>query len=145
MRAFKTAPKPILQKLIYTLLAGAFCFIVGDAFYLYAHDETAFILSAIVLAANVIQAFELYRVISKGRYETVEGACAAISAAPLRKTHEVKIIDGNGVETTLRLGKQTKLQIGSGYRFYFAIRDTAPPLERLDAARLLGYEQTDKP
>jgi hypothetical protein len=140
MRELRTAPKPILQKFIFTLLIGAGCFAAGSAFYLYARDGTAFALSAMVLAASVIRAFGLYRVIVKGSYETVEGICAAISSAPLRKTHNVKIVDDNGLETTLRLGKDARLQIGSHYRFYFAVCDEAPLLSGLDSARLLGFE-----
>jgi hypothetical protein len=57
----------------------------------------------------------------------------------------VKIVDADGLETTLRLDKQAKLKIGTSYRFYFAARNTALPLgtylsDRLDSARLLGFE-----
>jgi hypothetical protein len=140
MRELKTTPKPILQKFIFTLLIGAGCFTSGSAFYLYARDGTAFALSVMVLAASVVRAFGLYRIIVKGSYETVEGTCAAISSAPLRKTRSVKIVDDNGLETTLRLGKDARLQIGSRYRIYFAMRYEAPLLSGLDSAQLLGFE-----
>jgi hypothetical protein len=40
----------------------------------------------------------------------------------------------------LRLGKDARLNIGSRYRFYFAVRDETPLFNGLDSARLLGFE-----
>jgi hypothetical protein len=60
MKTLKTAPKPVLQKLVLTLIVGIICFLIGFAFWLYSHDRTAFALSATVLVASVVRAVVLY-------------------------------------------------------------------------------------
>jgi hypothetical protein len=112
-------PKPLFQKTAATALVGAGCFLVGGAYFFYAHDRIALALSAAVLLFSLVRAFGIYRTVSSGKYETVEGACVSVSWIPLKKYAKIKIKNDDGIETTLRLPKQTTIKIGRQYRFYF--------------------------
>jgi hypothetical protein len=140
-------PKVLLQKLLFTVLIGAGCFAVGTAFYMFSRDRITILLSASVLLCSLARAYLLYTAISKGKYETVEGTCVGISAKPFRKQRVIKIMDSDGIESTLRLGRQTSVKIGTRYRFYFTERVTSPLpgseylTTALSAGQLLGYEE----
>ena len=49
----------------------------------------------------------------------VEGTCVGIVPKPLRKYRKIRIMDDDGNESALLLGKHSKIQIGFRYRFYF--------------------------
>jgi hypothetical protein len=147
MRALKTFPKPLLQKLLFTLLIGAGCFAVGAAYFLFLRDRITLALSGLILLFSLFRAWTLYTAIAKGKYETVEGVCIGVSAKLFRKQCTVKIMDDDGVETALHLGKQTRVKIGARYRFYFSDRDNPTSLgsayfdAALSSGRFLGFEQ----
>lgn len=65
---------------------------------------------------------------------------------PLRKYRKIKIMDDNGNESTMLLGKQSKVKIGYRYRFYFKeTQRISLGSEYLDSAMssdcFLGYEE----
>lgn len=79
-------------------------------------------------------------------YEIVEGICVAVMPKPLRKYRKIKIMDDNGNESTMLLGKQSKVKIGYRYRFYFKeTQRISLGSEYLDSAMssdcFLGYEE----
>ena len=76
-------------------------------------------LSLAVCFFSFLKAFEFYRVIAGEEYEIVEGTCISVMPKPLRKYRKIKIMDDNGNESTMLLGKQSKVKIGYRYRFYF--------------------------
>jgi len=119
MKEFKNFPRVLLQKVILTALIGIACFIIGGAYYIFTKDSIMLYLSIAVLCFSGIRTVSLYYLISKQKYETVEGTCVGIGAKPLKKYYTVKIMDDAGTESSLRLGKQTKIKIGFRYRFYF--------------------------
>jgi len=119
MNTLKNCPKVLLQKILFTTLIGASCFIVGAAYFLYAKDTMTLALSCLVLLFSLFRSIGLYRTIAKQKYEVVEGTCVGVAAKPLRKHFTVKIMDDAGIESTLRLGKQAKVKIGFRYCFYF--------------------------
>jgi hypothetical protein len=147
MKNLKTFPKPLLQKLLFTILVGAGCFAVGAAYYLFSRDRITLALSGLILLFSLFRTWTLYTAIAKGKYETVEGVCVGVSAKLFRKQCTVKIMDDDGVETALHLGKQTRVKIGARYLFYFSDRDNLPSLGSayLDAAlssgRFLGFDE----
>lgn len=49
----------------------------------------------------------------------VEGTCVGIVPMLLRKYRKIRIMDDDGNESALLLGKHLKIQIGFRYRFYF--------------------------
>jgi hypothetical protein len=89
----------------------------------------------------------LYYLIAKQKYETVEGTCVGIGVKPLRKYRTVKLMDDAGIESSLRLGKQTKIKIGFRYRFYLKKTERLYSVgsEYFDAAlssdQFLGFEE----
>ena len=119
MNILKNCPRILLQKLLFTALIGVGCLLVGVAYYIFSKDNITLALSFLVLTFSLIRSAGLYHIISEKRYNIVDGTCVGIKPKPLSKHYMVKIIDNNGIETSLRLGKQTKLKIGVRYQFYF--------------------------
>ena len=115
----KDCPRVLFRKMALTALIGLGCFVVGIAYYLFAHDGIFLALSGLVLLFSLWRGYGVYAAIAKGKYEVVEGTCVGVTAKPLRKYNKVRIMDTDGNETTVCLGKQVKLKIGMQYRLYF--------------------------
>ena len=103
-------------------------------------------LSLIIYMFSIGKAVDYYRVIAGKDYEIVEGTCVSITPKPLRKYRKIKIMDDNGVESSLLLNKQSKVKIGYRYRFYFKeTQHISLGSEYLDSALssdcFLGYEE----
>ena len=146
MNELKTCPRVLFQKLLFTALIGVGCLIVGLAYYIFSKDNISLVLSSLVFAFSIFRIIGLYDIISNKKYDTVEGICIGIKPKRFSKYCTVKIIDGNGIETSLRLGKQTKLKIGFRYCFYFKQGERlSVGSEYLDAAlssdHFLGFEE----
>ena len=146
MNTLKSCPRVLFQKLLFTALIGAGCLIIGLAYYIYSKDNITLALSCLVLLFSMIRSAGLYTVISKQKYDAVEGVCVGIKPKPFSKHYTVKIIDDNGIENTLRLGKQSKLKIGFRYCFYFKQGERlSVGSEYLDTAlssdNFLGFEE----
>ena len=146
MGKIKDVPAPLRRKLFLTCIVGTVCLLVGVVMFLFLKDRMMLFLSMAVCLLSFGKAIDYYRVISGAEYEIVEGTCVAIMPKPLRKYRKIKIIDDNGNESTMLLGKQSKVKIGYRYRFYF--KET-PHIslgsEYLDSAMswdfFLGYEE----
>ncbi|MDR1204520.1 MAG: hypothetical protein LBL26_03440 [Peptococcaceae bacterium] len=119
MNTLKNCPKALLQRVLLTALIGAGCLVTGAAYYVFSGDAVTLALSGLVFAFSTVRCVNLYNVAAKQKYEVIEGACVEASSKPFRKQFTVKIMDGAGIETTLRLGKGSKIKIGRRYRFYF--------------------------
>ena len=138
-------PAPLKRKMILTALVGIGCFLVGVAFTIFAKDIMMLFLSIAVCTFSFYKSFTMFRVASKKDYEIVEGTCSVIVPKLITKFKKIKITDDEGNETTLLLGKQTKVTIGERYRFYFK-KTTRVTLgnEYFDSALssdcFLGYE-----
>lgn len=76
-------------------------------------------LSIAVCGFSFYKAFSMYRTGAKKDYEVVEGTCTAIVPKLMPKYRKIKVTDDEGNETTLMLSKQSKVNIGDRYRFYF--------------------------
>ncbi len=146
MGKIKEGPVPIKRKLFLTCIIGTVCLLVGIAMFLLLKDRMMLFLSLAVCLFSVLKAFEFYRVIAGEEYEIVEGICVAVMPKPLRKYRKIKIMDDNGNESTMLLGKQSKVKIGYRYRFYFKeTQRISLGSEYLDSAMssdcFLGYEE----
>lgn len=146
MGKIKDAPAPLRRKLFLTGIIGAGCLLIGAAMSFILKDQIMLFLSLAVFAASVARALSYYRIITDKSYETVEGVCVSIVPKPLRKYRKIKIVDGDGNESTMLLGKQSRVKIGYRYRFYF--RETqhiSLGSEYLNSAmssdHFLGYEE----
>lgn len=146
MGKIKDGPLPIKRKLFLTCIIGTVCLLVGVAMFLLLKDRMMLFLSLAVCLFSFLKAFEFYRVIAGEEYEIVEGTCIAVMPKPLRKYRKIKIMDDNGNESTMLLGKQSKVRIGYRYRFYFKeTQRLSLGSEYLDSAMssdcFLGYEE----
>lgn len=142
----KDFPPVLFRKWIFTLAVGVCCLGVGSVYFFFARDGVLMGLSGLVFGFSLLRGILLYRTISSQDYETVEGTCVAISNRLLRKCRRIKIMDDQGIESTLLLAKQTKIKIGYQYRFFFK-KNARSSLgsEYLDTALstdcFLGYEE----
>lgn len=119
MDKLKTCPRMLLQKLLFTALVGIGCLIIGIAYFLFSKDTMFLGLSGVVFVSCLVRFFGLYLLIVHQRYTTMEGVCVSITPKPLRRYRKVRMMDKDGVETTLLLDNRTKLRIGFSYRCYF--------------------------
>ena len=141
MDKVKNSPSPLRRKLLFTCIIGIVCLLLGVAMFLFLKDRMMLFLSLLICVFGFGRAFNIYRVIAGEEYEVVEGTCVAITPKPLRK-----IIDTDGNESSLLLGKHSKVKIGFCYRFYFTkTQHVSLGSEYFDAALssdcFLGYEE----
>ena len=141
----KEAP-PLKRRLLLTAIVGTVCLLIGIVMCLFLKDRMMLFLSLAVCVLCLYKAFDYYRIMSDGKYEVVEGTCIAVIPKPLRKYRKIKIMDDEGNESSLLLGKQSKIKIGYRYRFYFKETDRISlGNEYFDSALssdcFLGYEE----
>lgn len=146
MEKIKEAPSPLKRKLFLTCVVGTVCLLVGIAMFLFLKDRMMLFLSLAVCVFSAGKAIDYYQVITGEKYEIVEGTCVAVMPKPLRKYRKIKIMDDNGNESTMLLGKQSKVKIGYRYRFFFKeTQHISLGSEYLDSAMssdcFLGYEE----
>lgn len=145
MDKWTSIPAPLKRKTVLTALLGMACLLVGIAFIIFAKDAMMLFLSIAVCVFSLYKAFSMYRIGAKKEYEVVEGICSSIVPKLMPKYRKIKITDDEGNEMTLLLGKQSKVNIGDRYRFYFK-KTTRVTLgnEYFDSALssdcFLGYE-----
>lgn len=116
----KDCPRVLFRKAFLTLLTGAGCFLFGVAYYLYAADRIFLMLSCMVLLISLYKYFHIYIMVTQKRYETVEGTCVGITSKLIGKCNKIKMMDDNGIESTLYLSKNSRLKIGHRYKLYFS-------------------------
>lgn len=146
MGKIKEAPAPLKRKLFLTCIVGTVCLLVGLAMFLFLKDRMMLFLSLAVCVFSAGKVIDFYSVIAGEKYEIVEGTCVAVMPKPLRKYRKIKIMDDNGNESTMLLGKQSKVKIGYRYRFFFKeTQHISLGSEYLDSAMssdcFLGYEE----
>lgn len=146
MGKVKEAPAPLKRRLFLTCIVGTVCLLVGIAMFLFLKDRMMLFLSLAVCVFSAGKVIDYYRVITGEKYEIVEGTCVAVMPKPLRKYRKIKIMDDNGNESTMLLGKQSKVKIGYRYRFFFKeTQHISLGSEYLDSAmssdHFLGYEE----
>ena len=79
------------------------------------------------------------------RYEIVEGTCVGVTSDIIGKLKTIRMMDDDGIETTLRLSKNFNLKIGERYRLYFdnrsQFRTGSGFIDKaLATGNFLGYE-----
>ena len=119
MFSTKEFPAPLKEKFVSLILMGALLWIVGICVALMFKDITMFILSLLVCVCCFIKAAMFYVTVANKEYETVTGTCISVSPILIRKQKKVKIMDNEGNERNLILGKHSKIAIGTEYCFYF--------------------------
>ena len=146
MIKLRDAPAPLRRKLYLTVIIAAVCLLVGLAMFLFLKDKMMLFLSLVICMFSAVKVIEYYLIIGGKEYEIVEGTCVSITPKPLRKYRKIKIMDDNGIESSLLLNKQSKVKIGYRYRFYFKeTQHISLGSEYLDLALssdcFLGYEE----
>lgn len=115
----KGCPRVLLQKLFITLFLGAGCLAVGAAYYAAARDTVFLALSGVLSIGCVWRSYSLYKMIARKNYSMSEGVCVGITQKPMRRYRSVRLMDAEGLESTLLLDKRTRVKIGVQYRIYF--------------------------
>ncbi len=137
---------PVLYKKIWlTGLIGAGCMLFGTVYFFKIGDRILLILSLLVFFFCIGKAVFLFQIVKKQRYEAMEGTCIGITQRTFEKTQTIRLMDDNGIESTLRLPKGCKIKIGGQYRLYFSQRNSSwTGNHYLDTALMtggfLGYE-----
>jgi hypothetical protein len=145
MAPLKECPRVLLQKLFSPSLHGAGGRAVGAVYYIRCLD-TVFLALTAPVCWLVYRCYSLYRLIAGKHYCVTEGVCTGITPKPLRRYRSVRLMDAEGLETTLLLDKRTRVKIGFHYRIYFK-QDPRPRFgsEYLDTALsgdcFLGMEE----
>lgn len=119
MEPLKNCPRVLLHKLFITVLLGAGCLAVGAIYYIAVHDTIFLALSGVLFVGCICRSCSLYRMIASKNYCVTEGVCIGITPKPLRRYRNVRLMDAEGLETTLLLDKHTRVRIGCQYRIYF--------------------------
>ncbi len=119
MQSIEHIPEVLFRKVLFTALIGAGFLFVGIIYYIYMKDRIFLLLSGFVFSFSLFRSIGLYETAVRHKYETVEGTCVGISTKPFQKYTRIRILNQDGVETTLRIGKQSKIKIGFQYCFYF--------------------------
>lgn len=146
MKKFKEFPRPLLKRWLLTVLLGIAFFAIGLAITIYMDDRGMFVLSAILCLATVFKACLMFITMNEKNYEVVEGTCVSVSRTLVGRKKKIKIMDNDGNESLLLLGKNDIIKIGYIYRFYF--KDTERLTvgnsyldSALNADCFLGYEE----
>lgn len=149
MFSTKEFPTPLKEKFVSLILMGVLLWIVGICVALIFKDKTMFILSLLACVFCFIKAGMFYVTVSNKEYETVTGTCISVSPILIHKQKKIKIMDNEGNERKLILGKHTKISIGTEYCFYFKeTKRISLGSEYFDSVLssdcFLGYEESKK-
>ena len=119
MNKWTEFPKPLKKRIVLVGFVGLTCLFVGITFCIFAKDMIMLILSIGIFLFSTYKVITLYRVVSKGEYESVEGVCTSIAPKLFGKYRKVKIVDEEKKERALMVAKGTNIKVGDNCRFYF--------------------------
>lgn len=112
----------LLKNILFTLLIGTGCLLVGIVYYIYAKDKVFLVLSSLVFAFALLHSIELYRVMENQQYKTIEGTCTGLSTRFFQKYVGIHILRQDGVETLVHIRKGSNIKVGMRYRFYLNMK-----------------------
>lgn len=115
----KPIPKPLLRRLVLTLLVGTGCLLVGIAFYFIEKDSSFLFLSLLIFLFSMCRAFSTLFMVKRNSYVVLEGTCQSIHPMLLCKCNEIIMEDAEGNPSRLMIDRSQKLRPGESYRFYF--------------------------
>ena len=142
-------PKPLFSKLLFTILIGTGFLLFGAVYHFcFSPDKVFLYMSLFVFTASRFKGGLLFNKLKNGNYEVVEGICVGLSSKPFSKLRNVKFIDAEGIEATVRIPKNHKFQIERKYRLYFSKQPAVSVGSdfidsRLAADSFLGYEEIE--
>lgn len=119
MEKLKGWPSVLLRKWLLTCVIGIGSLLAGVVMFFTADDRVMLRISVLLALLIVLRCIALFRLISKQRYETVEGICIGVKTPPLRRQRSLCLLTETGAEHTITLDKQTSVRIGRCYRVYF--------------------------
>lgn len=119
MEKWNHSPPLLRRRVILTLLLGTACISIAVVMFFLSGDRILLTLSSLIFACCLFRSFMLLRITLRGEYDTITGTCTNIQAESFHKCRRIYLLDDTGNETTLILGKQSKIKPGTSYRFYF--------------------------
>ena len=139
-------PAPILRRML--LLAGSiFALVVAGVIWgIVTNDKTILMLTFALLITGVFKITTLYQTVIVARYDVYDGTVILNRPIPLRKRHEVQIVDADGTTVQLFLSGHSSLREGTNYRVYIqkepdGFSEMNFPDSLRPARTLLGAEQ----
>ena len=118
-------PVALLRRWLLSAAVGGGFLLAGVAAFFALKDRILLGLSFSLALFTLLRCLSIYRVVSSGAYEVVEGVCVELKHKTFQKQQNVLLMSLDGVEHRLTLDKRTHLRIGNRYRFYFKPADTA--------------------
>lgn len=143
MGLFKDWPAALQRRWLLLWSAGAAFLLVGLAVFIALRDMPLLIISILLALCTGLRCVAVYRVITAGSYAVVSGVCIGLGHAGLKKHWEVRLLQTDGAEYTVKLDKRLPLRIGNCYRFYFQrppAGETPAFNAYLEDSQLLGFE-----
>lgn len=140
-------PRPLFKRLLLTFLAGGGCFLIGFIFFLWDGDMHFFALSILLFLFSCGKGILFFLQVRKKAYTVLEGICTDVRINLPGSTLNICLVDAEGNEHRLVIGKDHKIRTGLSYRFYFRNPDGISPgrnpllKKALLTDNLLGVEE----
>lgn len=146
MKKWNNYPVILKRKTIFTLFVGVCCISITFLIFLICKDCVLLALGTTFLLGCLIRSGFLCHIMIHQKYSTITGVCIGSCSSLLRKYRKVYLIDDDGNETALLLGKGELIKKVALYRFYFHSDNlTSFGNNYLDTAlaahTFLGYEE----
>lgn len=125
MRIVKDWPAALRNRWFLYGAAGAGFLLVGLAAFSALQDRILLWISTLLALGTLLRCLSFYRIVQAEAYEVVEGVCIELGRAGLRKCRKVRLLQEDGNEYTILLGKRMPLRIGNQYRIFFRRGDAA--------------------
>lgn len=88
-------------------------------------DRMLLWISTLLALGTLLRCISFYWIVQAEAYEVVEGVCIELGRAGLRKRRKVRLLQEDGNEYTILLGKRMPLRLGNRYRIFFRCGDVA--------------------
>ena len=111
-------PSPLLRKWLMLVLISLGCLAVGTIMLILNEDKVLLCMSDILALLTVGRCVLLYRKISHGEYEVMEGVCLSTKWSPLQHLRLLCLITQDGEKRFVSISQKAPLQMGRLYRVY---------------------------
>lgn len=119
MKKWNSYPGILKRKTVFTLFAGTGCISITFLIFLICKDRVLLALGIAFLLGCLTRSGFLCHIMIHQKYRTITGVCIGSCSSLLRKYRKIFLVDEDGNETTLLLGKGELIKKGALYRFYF--------------------------
>ena len=108
-------PVALLRRWLLSAAVGGGFLLAGVAAFFALKDRILLGLSFSLALFTFLRCLSIYRVVSSGAYEVVEGVCVELKHKTFQKQQNVLLMSLDGVEHRLTLDKRTHLRIATAF------------------------------